>query len=169
MAAKKLKSLSRMPRIIYLKLVRMNDSPLRISLGFAIGIFTGIMPGTGPIAALVLAFIFRVNRAASLLGSILTNTWLSIATFLLAIKTGAAITKIRQEDAFIAWAGFLSDFRLIKLFKLSVLKIVFPVITGYIVVGACAGFLTYASSLLILNFARKKRSLRLNVKNIKNR
>jgi len=145
-------------RLIYLKLIRINDSPLKISLGLAIGVFTGIIPGIGPIAALVLAVIFRVNRAASLLGSLLTNTWLSITTFLLAIKIGSAVMGLRQQEVFIAWANFLKDFHFLDLFKLSVSRIIFPVIAGYFIIALCAGLTVYLASLLVLSRMKRRRA-----------
>ncbi|MDI6606430.1 MAG: DUF2062 domain-containing protein, partial [Candidatus Omnitrophota bacterium] len=78
----------RLFRLFYLKVFRINDSPRKVALGMGLGVFSGILPGTGPIAAVCLAFIFRANRAAALLGSLITNTWLSFFIFLVAIKTG---------------------------------------------------------------------------------
>lgn len=45
-------------RSIYLKLFQINDTPQRIALGVGLGVFTGIIPGAGPIAALFLAMLF---------------------------------------------------------------------------------------------------------------
>jgi len=81
------------------------------------------MPGTGPIAALFLAWILRVNRAAALLGGLLTNTWLSIAIFLLSIKAGSAIMGTNWQDVRQNWLLFLKDFHWLNLFKLSILKL----------------------------------------------
>jgi uncharacterized protein (DUF2062 family) len=75
-------------KFIYIKLFRINDSLQRIALGFVLGVFLGVMPVTGPTDTLLLALLFRLNRASALLGCFLTNTWTTILTFLLAIKTG---------------------------------------------------------------------------------
>jgi uncharacterized protein (DUF2062 family) len=79
----------RLAKVVYLKLFRINDSPLKIALGFGLGVFIGVMPGVGPVIALLLAFLFRVNRASALLGSILFNTWVGLIALLLAIKIGS--------------------------------------------------------------------------------
>ena len=68
-------------RLILAKLFNINDTPHKIALGLGLGVFAGILPGTGPIAAIFLALAFRANRASALLGSLLTNTWLSLVTF----------------------------------------------------------------------------------------
>jgi len=61
-------------QLLYLKLIKINDTPQKIAFGFGLGVFSGIFPGTGPLAALFLALILRANRASALLGSLLTNT-----------------------------------------------------------------------------------------------
>lgn len=153
---KKLKnSIIRFFKLIYVKLFRINDTPQKISLGLGLGVFLGIIPGTGPIASLFLALIFRVNRAAAVLGSLLTNTWLSIVTFILAIKLGATITKVNWQGVQNDWHLFLRDFSWASLFKLSVLKLIFPVIAGYFVIALFLGLVTYLIALIIITRTKK--------------
>lgn len=144
-------------RSLYDKLFRINDTPAKIALGLGLGVFTGIIPGTGPLAALFLAFILRANRASALLGSLATNTWISFITFALSIKVGSAILKTDWQKVQVGWCTFLAGFRWGSLLKLTALKIILPVILGYAVVAACLGLLTYVTTLIIL-----KINLRLN-------
>jgi len=137
-------------KLIYIKLFRIHDTPQRIALGVGIGVFLGIMPGTGPIAAVFMAFVLRVNRAAALLGSLLTNTWLSILTFFLSIKIGASIMKVDWQDVHRNWVQFLKDFKIVTLFKLATLKILLPVIIGYFVVAFCLGLIAYLVTLIVI-------------------
>jgi uncharacterized protein len=132
------------------KLFKINDSAQRIALGVGLGVFSGLMPGTGPAAALFLAFIFRANRAAALLGSVLTNTWLAIVTFILAIKVGSVILQRNWQEVQLAAQGLINDFRWAKFFKLSFLEVLLPVIIGYIVIGLILGALSYVVTLLII-------------------
>lgn len=144
-------------KLLYLKLVKINDTPQKISLGFGLGVFLGIFPGTGPIAALFLALIFRVNRASALIGSLLTNTWLSFVTFLAALKIGSLILHVDWREVHQGSVNFLKNFSWLNLFKLSALKIMLPLILGYILIGFCLGILAYLISLiLILNLKHKK-------------
>jgi uncharacterized protein (DUF2062 family) len=122
-------------RLLYIKLFKINDSPQRIALGFGLGVFLGIIPGTGPLAALFLALLFRVNRASALLGSLLTNTWLSIVTFLLAIKVGSAIMHLDWQVVRQGW-------------------MLLPVILGYFIVSFSLGILVYLVTLIILKICR---------------
>lgn len=153
---KKLKnSILRFPRLLYLKLFLINDTAQRIALGLGLGVFLGILPGTGPIAALFLAYLLRVNRAAALLGSLLTNTWLSIATFLLSIKLGSLIMGLSWKGVQSEWFAFWKDFHWLHLFKLSVLKIILPVLIGYLIVAFCLGLIVYLITLIAFRYANK--------------
>ncbi len=143
-------------KLIYIKLFRIHDTPQRIALGVGIGVFLGIIPGTGPIAAVFMALVLRVNRAAALLGSLLTNTWLSFLTFFLSIKIGASIMRVDWQDVHRNWVQFLKDFRVITLFKLATLKIILPVIIGYFVVAFCLGLIAYLVTLIIFTRIKKK-------------
>lgn len=145
---------------LYIKLFRINDTPQRIALGFGLGVFSGILPGTGPLAALFLAFILRVNRASALLGSLLTNTWISFLTFILAIKVGSGILGVSWSDIQQDWDSFIRGFHWLMLFKLSVLKVIWPIIVGYIVIGFSLGLLAYLITLIIIikvKYASKNR------------
>lgn len=144
---------------IYIKLFKINDSAPKIALGVGLGVFAGLIPGTGPAAAVFLALIFKANRAAALLGSLLTNTWLSIITFILAIKTGSVILKLNWQQVQQKAQVLISDFSWAKFFKLSFLDVLLPVVTGYIVIGFILGLTSYLITLLII-----KRSLHGNKK-----
>ncbi len=142
---------------IYIKLFKINDSAPKIALGVGLGVFAGFIPGTGPAAAVFFALIFKANRAAALLGSLLTNTWLSIITFVLAIKTGSVILRLNWQQVQQKAQVLNSDFSWAKFFKLSFLDVLLPVITGYIVIGFILGLASYLITLLII-----KRSLHGN-------
>jgi uncharacterized protein (DUF2062 family) len=141
-------------KLVYAKLVTINDTDQRIALGFGVGVFCGIMPTMGPLAALFLAFALRLNRASALLGSLLTNTWLSIVTFILSIKIGSAIMKVSWGDVRQDWLLFLQGFKWQHLFKLSLLKIVLPVVIGYFLVSLFLGLFAYLITFLILRTIR---------------
>ena len=144
-------------KLLYIKLFRINDTPQKIALGFGLGVFTGILPGTGPLAALCLAFIFRVNRAAAFLASLATNTWLSIIIFLLSIKTGSAIMNLNWQDVYQTTTALFKDFHWQNFFKISVVKILLPVILGYLIISLCVGFVSYIVILIIIKRAKTKR------------
>ncbi|MCK9604320.1 MAG: DUF2062 domain-containing protein [Candidatus Omnitrophica bacterium] len=147
--------LARSLKFIYIKFFRMNDTPQKIAQGFGLGVFLGILPATGIIAALCLAFVFKVNRASAILGSILTNTWLSFLIFPLSIQIGSTIMDLNWRDVYSSWMGLLRDFHFRGLFKLSILKIALPVAIGYLIIAFCLGLFTYFAVLIILKQIKK--------------
>ena len=143
-------------KTLYEKLFKINDTPQKIALGMGLGAFSGIFPGMGPLAALFLAFALRVNRASALLGCLLTNTWLSLVTFILAIQAGSAILGVSWQQAHQDWNYVLKDFSWQHLLKFSALKLIFPVILGYILIGITVGVLTYFVTLIIISTKKRK-------------
>jgi len=163
MKRKKSNNIPRFLKLIYLKLFRIHDTPQKIALGVGMGVFLGILPGTGPIAAIFMAFVLRVNRAAALLGSLATNTWLSIVTFFLSIKIGSSIIGVHWQDVHRNWLEFLKDFKFINLFKLTTLEIVLPVIVGYFVVSFCLGIIAYLITLNVITRIKHENKNRVNI------
>lgn len=147
--------------LLYQKLFKINDTPQKIAFGLGIGIFSGIFPGTGPVAALFLATALRANRASALAGSLLTNTWLSVATFIFSIKLGSSIMRINWQDAYLKWRLFLKNFHFIDLLKLPALKLILPVILGYFIVALFLGILSYLITLRILFEIKRARRIRV--------
>lgn len=135
---------------IFFRLFKINDSAQKIALGVGLGVFSGLMPGTGPVAAIFLAFIFRANRAAALFGSLLTNTWLSLVTFILAIKAGSVILKMDWHQVQQKAQILAQDFSWFKFFKLSFFEVLLPVVTGYLVIGLILGAICYLITFLII-------------------
>ncbi len=140
----------RIINFIFAKFFQINDSAQKIALGVGLGVFSGLIPGTGPAAALFLAFVFRANRAAALFGSILTNTWLSLVTFILAIKVGSVILKVHWQAVYQKAQGLVIDFHWVKFFKLSVGEVLMPVMIGYIIIGLFLGLVSYFITFLII-------------------
>jgi uncharacterized protein (DUF2062 family) len=136
--------------LVFAKFFLINDSAEKIALGVGLGVFSGLLPGTGPAAALFLALIFRANRAAALFSSMLTNTWLSLVTFILAIKLGSVILNLRWQEVYQKAQSLVNNFCWIKLFKLSLFEVLLPVITGYIIMGLFLGVAGYFLTLLLI-------------------
>ncbi|MDD5282057.1 MAG: DUF2062 domain-containing protein [Candidatus Omnitrophica bacterium] len=140
---------SKIINFIFAKLFKINDSAQKIALGVGLGVFSGLIPGTGPAAALFLAFVFRANRAAALLGSILTNTWLSIITFIIAIKVGSLVFGRHWQEVYQKVQALIHNFHWGNFFKLSFLDVVLPVVIGYLIIGLFLGLISYLVVLLI--------------------
>jgi uncharacterized protein (DUF2062 family) len=152
--------ISRFFKTIYLKIFRINDTPQKIALGLGLGVFMGVLPGTGPIAALALALLFKANRASALLGSLLTNTWLSIPVFLLSIRTGAFITGVSYQDLSRDWSLLMKDFHWATLLDLGVYKILMPILAGYALISILIGIITYLLTLIAVIYSKREKAVK---------
>lgn len=139
------------------QLVKINDTPQRKALGLGIGVFLGIFPGLGPIAALAAAFIFRVNRAAALLGSVLTNTWFSFVTLGLAIKIGSGIFGGEGQRIKDAWNDLMNDFQWQKFTEGQLRDALLAIMAGFVTVALAIGAAVYFVTLFILLQREKSR------------
>ena len=142
-------------RGIYYQLVGINDTPQRKALGLGIGVFLGIFPGMGPIAALVAAFIFKVNRAAALLGSVLTNTWFSLVSVGLAVKIGSHLMGQDGQKIKDVWDDLIEDFQWQKLTEDSVRDALLAILAGFVIVAFMVGVIAYLATLFILTKRKK--------------
>ncbi len=144
-------------KLVYIKLIRIDDTPQKIAWGFGLGVFAGIMPFAGPIAAVFLAILFKVNRISAFLGGLLTNTWITIVAFFFSIKIGAFIFGLDGEIIHSRWTALLKDFHISSLLKLSALEITLPVVTGYFVIALFSAFAAYIAASLIMKFMKRKK------------
>jgi uncharacterized protein (DUF2062 family) len=139
------------------KLLGINDSTHRIALGVGIGLFLGVFPGTGPIAALVTAFIFRVNKAAALAGALAVNTWINIVTFPLAIAIGAFASGANPAGITREWSHatdpFIGKTFIAFLFHRAILAI----LAGYVIIGCVLAGIGYAVTFVIISSVRRGR------------
>lgn len=80
-------------RYIHLRLVRMGGNPVRIALGFSLGVFLGVFPtfGIGIPLSLLFASMFRWNRVSAVLGSLVMNPLTTPFFWTLSGTVGAAI------------------------------------------------------------------------------
>jgi uncharacterized protein (DUF2062 family) len=137
-------------KLTWIKLYRINDTPQKIALGFGLGVFLGVMPGVGILVALILSWLLRLNRIAALLGTLLTNTWISFVTLLLSIKVGSAIMGLDWHLVYENWKSLLKSFSWQKVCSVSFLEIFRPVAVGYSIVSFCLGALAYIAVLVLI-------------------
>jgi len=72
------------------KLLHTDDTPERTALAYSIGIFLGFSPFLGfhTLAGLAMAFLFRLNRLAILLGVWSNNPWWIVPYYVVATQLG---------------------------------------------------------------------------------
>ena len=93
-------NLFRAIKLAYLKLIRVNDSPHKIAMGFALGAFIGIFPTfwLGGVLSIVFCWIFRLNYVSAVLGAFIIMNPLTTPVFwALSAFAGGLIFSTRAE------------------------------------------------------------------------
>ena len=81
------------------QLLHTHDTPHRTALAYALGVFLGFSPilGLHTVLGLALAFVFRLNRVAVVLGVYSNLPWLVPAYYTLATIAGAAVLGVNVQ------------------------------------------------------------------------
>ncbi len=143
------------------KFFLINDTPHKVAGGAALGIFLGIIPGEGVLAALLFSSIFRLNRLAAIAGVLAVNMWSTIvilppAAFIGSLIFGGDVMNI--EDTFrqnyhLGWKFFVS--------KAIFFDLTLPLIVGFLLISVIVSLAFY----FVIYFLLKKHKLILtNIK-----
>ena len=135
-------------------LLGINDSTQRIALGAGLGLFLGVLPGTGAIAALVVAFIFKLNKAAALAGAVAVNTWINIVAFPLALAAGALVFGMEPPRIAGEWIAATNPFVWSTFLTFILHRAILALFTGYALLGLIMGGIGYTLVYYILRKAR---------------
>ena len=83
------------------KLLQIEDTPERTALAFSIGIFLGFSPflGLHTLTGLAVAFLFKLNRVAILLGVWSNTPWWLVPYYTLATWLGTWVVRFRIDGA----------------------------------------------------------------------
>ena len=86
------------------KLLWVNDTPERTALAFSVGIFLGFSPFLGfhTLAGIAIAFLFKLNRVAVLLGVWSNTPWWLVPYYVIATWVGTKVIGFRVDEAAIA-------------------------------------------------------------------
>ena len=86
------------------KLLWIDDTPERTALAFSVGIFLGFSPFLGfhTLAGIAIAFLFRLNRVAVLLGVWSNTPWWLVPYYMFATWVGTKVIGFRVDEAAIA-------------------------------------------------------------------
>ena len=138
-------------------LLHTQDSPRRTSLAFAVGIFIAFLPPVPwfhTLAALIVAFVFRLNRLATLIGTYLNTPFTMLPLVAAELSVGLSLVG-GQDPPELTWRqlenleGWKEAFFELKPF-------VPPLMVGSILLGLVASVVVYFVSFkLILVYRRR--------------
>jgi uncharacterized protein len=139
-------NLGRRIRLVYLKLLRLQDKPEVVAKGLAVGVFTGCFPffGMQSLLAFLLATISRGSKVAALAATWISNPLTSVPLYIFNYKIGKLL--LGTEDTVLPPLNIES----FAAFKELGSTFAITLLTGSFVVGMIAGVITYFYALVIL-------------------
>jgi uncharacterized protein len=147
------------------KLLHVEDTPERTALAFSIGVFLGFSPflGLHTLAAIGIAFLFRLNRLALLLGAWTNTPWWIVPYYTLATWVGTKVMRVRIEGGILKeifkigvdqgfmrsdfWSRVASQWGLLASF-----------LVGSLILAALFSLLAYPLSLKLIRMYRIRRN-----------
>jgi uncharacterized protein (DUF2062 family) len=139
-------------------LLQVEDTPHRIALAFGIGVWLAFFPilGIHTGLALLIAWLFRLNRAAMLVGVYVSNPWTLAPLYMAGTVLGCEIFGVSSEglDA-IDW--HLHGRAFYRALLESLRPYVWPFVVGNTLLGVAGGLLGYVVLREILERRRANR------------
>jgi len=143
-------------------ILKVKESPHRIALAFALGVFVGISPflGLHYIGALLLAWLFRLNKLVAVVGVSVNNPWTIVPLSTFCVWIGAKLMGIKDVLPEIDWAGISLTKIIGKFSDIESLKVMtkqlWPVISSFFVGSMLICTLSAIASYFIIQILLEK-------------
>jgi len=142
--------------------LRLDDPPWRGALALAVGVFISCTPfwGLQTLLSLLVATIFRLNRAVTVTGAWLNLPWFAPVVYGFALQIGALVlpdlhgADVAEIVELLRMSSALSAADMLELFR----SVSLALLIGTAAVGTVAGALTYVGALVFLKRIRAARS-----------
>jgi uncharacterized protein (DUF2062 family) len=119
----------------------LNDSPNRLALAFAVGVFIAFSPTIGlhTISCFIIAWMFRLNKIVVLSAAFINNPWTIVPLYGFCLWLGIKITGAMIATPDIAWQSltFTSTYHILRPYLWSF-------VAGTIAAGAVAAIISYS-------------------------
>ncbi len=124
-----------------ISIFQMNDSPNKLALAFALGVFIAFSPTIGlhTVSCLLFAWMFRLSKAVVLFtATLVNNPWTIVPLFGFCLWFGMVITGSEIAIPEIAWNELTvnSAYLILKPY-------LWPFIAGTVVLGVVASIISY--------------------------
>lgn len=126
----------------------VKESPHRIALAFAVGVFIGMSPffGIHVVLGIILAWMFNLNKFITLIGVFVTNPWTIVPIYTFGTWVGAQFIGIDDVIPDVEWThitflGFVSEFR--------------PLLVSFVTGTTCVGIVAAVIGYIIIYYAVK--------------
>lgn len=129
----------------------IKDSPVKLALSFAIGVFIGMSPFLGIHTALgiVCAYLFRLNKFVTIVGVYITNPWTIIPIYSFSTWFGAKLLGIDRVIPSFDWKNITLS---------RIVSELGPLLKPFIIGTLSIGFIASLSSFVILYYLIRKKN-----------
>jgi uncharacterized protein (DUF2062 family) len=132
---------------------QVKDTPHRIAMSFAVGVFMGVSPFLGfhYVGAFFFAWLFKLNKLVAMVGVSVNNPWTIVPISTFCVWTGAKLVGIKQVLPEVDWQhvsllGIIERFSDVQSF-IDMLRQLWPLIASFFVgsifvctISAVAGY-----------------------------
>ncbi len=138
-------------KILFKKILTTNDSPHKLAMGFAIGVFWGIMPtfGIAIIFSLPTAVLLKANKVTTILGTFVSNPFTTPFFYAFSYKMGSFILDLNPLP--FSWDIFKIE---------NILSISKSLLVGSVISAIVTAFISYGIILVVILSVKKGKSLR---------
>jgi uncharacterized protein (DUF2062 family) len=122
------------------EVLKVKDSPHRIAISFAFGVFWGMSPllGLHTIGAFFSAWLLRLNRFVAVVGVYITNPWTIVPIYSFSLWIGAQLIGMEQILPDLDWKNITFTDMMTELSHL-----ILPFCIGTVVVGTVSAVVSY--------------------------
>jgi uncharacterized protein len=133
------------------QVLHLQESPHRTALAFACGVFIAFSPtyGLHTVSAIFLAWAFRLNFPALLLGNFINNPWTTIPILGATMWTGFFILGIPDAPSF-SWDDLSAE----AIFEVA-MPYILPFTLGALTLSVLGSLIAYPLGLFLINRYRK--------------
>lgn len=133
-------------------ILEIRDTPHRLSISFATGVFIGMSPlfGIHTLLGLLVASVFRLNKLTTMVGVYITNPWTIVPIYTFSTWVGAKCLGVNKILPDVDWR-YITLSVLIKDFG----YILMPFLFGTVIIGVVTAVISY----VVLYYLVKKRNV----------
>lgn len=133
-------------------ILEIRDTPHRLSIAFATGVFIGMSPlfGIHTLLGLLVASVFRLNKLTTIVGVYITNPWTIIPIYTFSTWVGAKCLGVNKILPDVDWRNMTFSL-LMKDFG----YLLMPFLLGTVIIGVLSAFISY----IVLYHLVKKRNV----------
>jgi uncharacterized protein len=138
------------------RLLALDDTPERIALAFAVGVFLAFSPllGLHTVLGVAVSLLFGLNRVAVLLGVFVNNPWTLVPIYAAATYVGGAVVGYPEAPSLphFGWRQLSSAAYWVQLMRQW--RVLVPTVLGSSILAVLLALLSYPIALYLIRYGK---------------